>query len=507
MPDGSSGVEIDPNVGSPRLPAPLPVSVSTVPAASFRDPAGFCFALDERILRIVHPASLPALDAFLGSAAARKFLDARQLIPSHRLADGEVNALRAHPLFLAATAGRDIGAVFEHERVAFPSFPHEWPPEMLHAAGRLTLDLAEAALDEDFTLKDATPGNVLFRGSEPVFVDLLSFERRAAGDPVWKPYAQFVRTFLLPLLAHRTWGVPLADVFTTRRDGLSPEEMYRRCGPWQKIRPPFLGLVSLPTWLARKTESGGQSIYAARTLSDPEKARFIVRTLFGSLRRRLHRLEPPASPSSVWSGYMEAHSYSDETFQLKQAFVRDALAETRPGSVLDVGANTGHFSALAAEAGARVVAIDTDAACAGALWRRAREKGWNILPLVVDLARPAGGLGWRNRECPGFLERARGHFDAVLMLAVLHHLLVTERVPLGDILSLAAELTTAWLVIEFVGPEDDMFRRLARGRDDLFTGLNPSVFEAACRERFEIRRATRLAGTARWMYLLRKKTG
>ena len=93
------------------------------------------------------------------------------------------------------------------------------------------------------------------------------------------------------------------------------------------------------------------------------------------------------------------------------------------------------------------------------------------------------------------------------MLAVLHHLLVTERIPLGDILSLAAELTTAWLVIEFVGPEDDMFRRLARGRDDLFTGLNPSVFEAACRERFEIRRATRLAGTARWMYLLRKKTG
>ena len=104
-------MEIDPNVGSLRLPAPLPVSVSTAPAASFRDPAGFCFALDERVLRIVHPASLPALEAFLGSAAARKFLDARQLIPSHRLADGEVNALRAHPSFPAAMAGRDIGTV------------------------------------------------------------------------------------------------------------------------------------------------------------------------------------------------------------------------------------------------------------------------------------------------------------------------------------------------------------------------------------------------------------
>jgi hypothetical protein len=30
-----------------------------------------------------------------------------------------------------------------------------------------------------------------------------------------------------------------------------------------------------------------------------------------------------------------------------------------------------------------------------------------MLPLVVDLTRPTPGIGSRNQECPGFLDRAR----------------------------------------------------------------------------------------------------
>ena len=41
---------------------------------------------------------------------------------------------------------------------------------MLWEAGRLTLDLGRAVLAEDYGLKDATPLNILFRGSEPVFL-------------------------------------------------------------------------------------------------------------------------------------------------------------------------------------------------------------------------------------------------------------------------------------------------------------------------------------------------
>ena len=131
----------------------------------------------------------------------------------------------------------------------------------------------------------------------------------------------------------------------------------------------------------------------------------------------MNSLRPAARKQSTWSDYMETHSYDDPAFAAKEKFVREALAEFKPGRVLDAGANTGHFSEMAAQDGAAVVAIDLDEVCVGEIWRRAREKKLNILPLVVNLARPTPAAGWRNQECPSFLDRARGSFDGVLMIA------------------------------------------------------------------------------------------
>src|SRR5205085_12268830 len=135
--------------------------------------------------------------------------------------------------------------------------------------------------------------------------------------------------------------------------------------------------------------------------------------------------------------------------------------------------------------------------CMGALWRHAGAKRLNILPLVVDLSRPSPALGWRNLECASFLDRAAGGFDCVLMLAVLHHFLVTERIPLDEILRLASELTTSLVIIEFVPPDDEMFRHLTRGRDQLHAGLNQEAFEKACVPYFEIVTSLALPGTKR----------
>jgi SAM-dependent methyltransferase len=172
---------------------------------------------------------------------------------------------------------------------------------------------------------------------------------------------------------------------------------------------------------------------------------------------------------------------------------------------LDVGCNTGHFSRIAAKSGASVVAIDYDPVVLGDVWRQTRAEKLDILPLAVNLARPTPSTGWRNREWPSFLERARGNFDAVLMLAVIHHLLVTERVPLNDILKLASELTDDLLVVEFVSTEDTMFQRLVRGRESLYQGLTYEVFEQSCQRYFEIVRTQHLEGATRRLYALKKR--
>lgn len=126
---------------------------------------------------------------------------------------------------------------------------------------------------------------------------------------------------------------------------------------------------------------------------------------------------------------------------------------------------------------------------------------------MVNLARPSPALGWRNAECASFLDRATGNFDCVLMLALIHHLLVSERIPLSEILRLAYELTRQLLVIEFIEPQDKMFCRLTRGRNSLHADLSPEIFECKCREFFEIVHVLPLPGAKRRMYCLKRKGG
>ena len=91
------------------------------------------------------------------------------------------------------------------------------------------------------------------------------------------------------------------------------------------------------------------------------------------------------------------------------------------------------------------------------------------------------------------------------MLAVIHHMLVTERVPLADIIDLAAELTTNMLVIEFVAPDDSMFQAPDARARGIAQGSDPGGFRSAVRRHFEIVRVQHVEGSTRWLYLLKKR--
>lgn len=433
------------------------------------------------------------LDA-IGRPAVAQLVAAGQLVSSQPLSGADRDGV-ARVLDAPADA-----LIVEHPRIEFASYAHEWPAEMLLAAGQLTLDLAERLLESGLGLKDATPHNVLFHYSRPLFVDVASIETREPGDATWLPYAQFVRTFVLPLLAHSRFGVPLSQVFLAHRDGLEPEAVYALAGWAQRLSPSFLGSVSLPVWLGGRA---GPAPTRSRLDPDPERARFVLGSLFRRLRRQLDTAAPAAA-RSAWSNYLTTFTYTDQDFARKEAFVRQALAPAVPRQVLDVGCNTGHFSALAAEAGASVVALDLDAASVGRAWRRAHADSLAILPLIANLARPSPGLGWRCAEQRPLIERLAGRSDLVLMLAVLHHLVVTDGIPLADVVELAAELSRDRVLIEYVPPTDPMFRTIARGRDALHEGFTVEVFEAACRPRFETVSMAAL-DSGRRLYLLAKR--
>lgn len=482
-----------------------PAEAVRIPA-SFRDPAGFLFPYRGRILRFVKQSGVADFEAFVNSKAGAKLMESGGVIGTRVLDPKQIAELGQDARLESLIRKTAPALIVEHDRVEFPTFAYEWCPEMLHAAADLTIRIAMDLLPEGIGVKDGTPYNVLFQGPKPVFIDVLSFERRDAHDPMWLPYAQFARTFLLPLLAYKHYGVQLNEVFTTRRDGLEHDEVYRWTRPVQRLRPPFLSLVSMPTWLAAKRNPDDQKIYQAKKLKNVEQARFVLESTLRGLRKKLNKLAPPAGLASTWSDYtVSNNNYSQNQAGIKERFVQDALNEFRPRRVLDIGCNTGQFSRIAAKAGASVVAIDYDPVVVGDVWRKSKGENLDILPLVVNLSRPTPATGWRNDECPSFLQRAHGHFDALLMLAVIHHMMVTDRIPLPEIVDLAAEMTRDLVIIEFIAPSDSMFRRITRGRDHLHTDLTEELFENTVAARFDIARKLHIEGSSRSLYVLRRK--
>lgn len=465
---------------------------SASPAASFRDPEGVLWKHQDRVFRAVADTARETLE-FLESPLARRWCSEGRLIRTWPVSSGETVA--------RPPQAAPFPHLVEHDAVWFPSYPYEWPAEMLHAAAELTLLLAREALHEGFGLKDATPENVLFRGSRPVFVDVLSFEKRAPEDATWMAYGQFVRTFLCPLLAARFLAADPRSYFSAHRDGLEPEVLYRLAG-WRRWSRPFLSPVTIPAMLSRREPAPAD--YRPRHV-EAERAAYILRGQLRALDRQLERARP-ASKTSRWSDYAAATAiYTGPEWEVKERFTAGVLRELRPARVLDIGCNDGHYSEIAAKAGASVVAIDSDAVVAGLTWTRAAAGGLDILPLVVDLTRPTPAVGWRNAENASFLDRAAGRFDLVLALAVLHHMTVTERVPLDAALDLLADLSRNHVLLEFVGPDDPMFQKLVRGRQGLYGHLTPKFFESVICGRFDVVRSARIGNLHRWLFLLQKK--
>lgn len=452
--------------------------ISAVPSAprdvshrTFRDPAGWVELRHDGAYRFIQPAAQAELLAFLNSSLADTLVSEGRLVASERL---------AHPS--ETIAAGDSLLVLRHPLIPFVSYPWEWCPAQWLAAAELTLTLNRELIAEGWILKDATPLNVLFRGAKPVFVDVASVARLDPTRPIWYAYSQFVRTFLLPMLAHTELGWPLRSSLL-RRDGLEPEDLLAALPLAKRLRQPALSSVTLPSLLSKtrpRQAADAASAQNAPSAKDPELVEHILQGTSAKLLKQMRRAMPTERPST-WTSYSgTAFHYSHADHAAKRAFIADALQTSRPRHVLDIGANAGVYSELAADAGASVVAVDTDLQTLDRLYKRVATSGKDILPLVIDLANPTPGTGWLNRESTAFLQRATGHFDGVIMLAVLHHLLLHDHVPLAAVAQLAATLTTRTLLIEWVPPTDVMFRELVRGREAIFT----LVTEAAFREHF-----------------------
>jgi SAM-dependent methyltransferase len=193
--------------------------------------------------------------------------------------------------------------------------------------------------------------------------------------------------------------------------------------------------------------------------------------------------------------------YSDEGTLAKESIVEAMLGDVGGSVAWDLGANVGRFSAIAARLGRRVVAWDADPAASELHYRRLKEAGdGSVLPLVQDLVNPSPSLGWAGAERAGF---ERSDADVILALALVHHLAISNNVPLEAIASLFARLAPN-AIIEWVPKDDPMARRLLASRRDIFPDYSQVGFERAFGTRFRVVARTPISGSTRVLYRLER---
>jgi ribosomal protein L11 methylase PrmA len=169
-------------------------------------------------------------------------------------------------------------------------------------------------------------------------------------------------------------------------------------------------------------------------------------------------------------------------------------------TVWDLGANVGTYSGVAAEGGRSVIAFDQDAGVVDQLWHHlSADDRRGILPLVMDLANPSPGLGWAGTERRSLADR--GPADAILALALVHHLAIGNNVPFGHLARYFAQLGKQ-AIVEFVPKDDPMTQRLLASRRDVFDQYSIEHFRAAFAAEFEIREEARIEDSLRTLFLL-----
>lgn len=452
--------------------------------SSFRDPSGFVFKKDNLYYRQINHRYKDNYDALLTSGLYNKLIE-ENLLLSHQ----ETN--------LPGITDEAYKVIFP-EQIPFISYPYEWSFSMLKHAALTTLKVQKLALEYNLTLKDTSAFNIQFFKGAPVFIDTLSFEKYEKGKP-WVPYRQFCQHFLGPLALIAYKDPRLNLLLRTFLDGI-PLDLTSRLLPIStKINPNLLTHIHLHAQ-AQQRLSAKKSLLKKRFKSMDLKS---LKGLIDHLEKTILTIKSKI-PKTSWSNYYETNSYPKEAFEQKKQLVAQYLDQTKPKTVWDLGANTGVFSRIATSKKALTISMDYDPITIELNYLEGiKTKDQYSLPLVMDLTNPSPAVGWGNQERLSLTQR--GPADVVLALALVHHLALSNNLPLPKLGKYFSQICH-FLIIEFVPKEDPNATSLLGLKKDIFPDYTQEGFEQSFGQYFHVQSKHPIKNTLRTLYLMEKES-
>lgn len=437
--------------------------------ASFRDPASNVYTGDDFIAREIYPRYFKEYDHFMAEIYPE--LKESGLIIEHKE--------------MSRTEDRII---ITPDLVEFISYPYEWNFEQLKAAALATLAVNFTALKHNMILKDASAYNIQFHKDHWRLIDTCSF-MEYSGDTPWPAYGQFLRHFLNPLLLMKYVHSAENRLSQIHIDGIPT--------PYTANRLPFHCHLYPKIWTHTYIQSWSDLFKEINPKRTVHMSRIQLIAFLENLAHLIIGLKYKPYLDRGWIKYAEAGSYTPDSLKSKKEIIKGILAGDKGRRILDLGANTGDYSRIAANQGYDVIAVDSDHDCMFALNGKL-----DVLPLIVDLCNPPPAIGWANTERRSFWDRI-GKVDCILALAVIHHLCIRNNVPLGLVADLLADHTNRYLVIEWIPPDDKQAVKL-RGSKNI-PEYDLATFIQEFSRRFNIDPAYTIDGSTRRIFVMEIK--
>lgn len=451
---------------------------------SFRDPSGFVYISGADVYRAIHPIFKEDCNKLINEIWFQELVAEKKIQSSVWIEESSLD---------------EDYAWLKHDKFDFPLYPHQISAEQLFNSALLTLEVAQKAFKNGWVLKDASAWNVVSLFGSQQFCDITSFEVYDESS-MWVAYGQFCRHYIIPLLLFKHLALSPAELFTLNRDGITPKKAKQLLGLRAYLSLAAIEVIILPEILKPTQRSSAES---HKNINQD-----LNKIIFSNTLQRLKKYVGALRPSkfltkSIWSDYEEHRQhYNQSDLDQKYNFVKKAL-EMSCNAVLDLGCNQGQYSLIGASLGLNVVASDFDENALIKLQAKLSDQSINVM--FLNFAQPTPSIGWKNQEHESFLSQAKGYFGIVLCLGLIHHLLVSERVPLEEVLNSLATLSNQYVLIEWVNPDDEKFIEIASVNASLYKDFNERYFEEMADKRFHILDRLNLEKASRTLYLLQKK--
>ena len=328
-------------------------------------------------------------------------------------------------------------------QIPFQSYPFEWSYTQWRKSILTYLRINHIALKYGMILKDATPYNFYLKGGKAVMFDTSSFMFFIENDS-WVAYRQFCEEFLSPVILMHYNGSEWSKLTMANLRGMPLSFVSKQL--------PIKSWFNLTTLLHVHIHSKYSGYNKSENQERKKKKGFSlekIKSLQKMIFNTISEWDKPYQYKSHWSTYYKYDIESQEYLKDKEATIRKWLEITKPKSVLDLGANTGKFSFIAAEYAEKVISLEGDENCVDEIEYQIKEKKHeSVYTLIGNIAEPSPTIGLQNDETNSICKRANS--DLILGLALTHHLHISNKLSFKRIANIFSSLSLKYLIVEFI---------------------------------------------------------